>query len=62
MKKLRFTAFLGIILYHQKNAKESADEAHKQNIMVNGACPKEFVPSPVVAQKYMNVFKQCLGI
>ena len=38
-------AFRGIILYYPKKAKEDADEAQKQDIMVNGSCPKKFVPS-----------------
>jgi hypothetical protein len=36
---------LGIILYHQKIAKENADEAQEQDIMVDGSCPNKFVSS-----------------
>jgi len=36
-------AFSGIVLYHQSKAEENADEAQREDIMVDGPCPKKFV-------------------
>jgi hypothetical protein len=38
-------AFLGIVLYPAKPNQGECHEAHRHNIMVDGACPKKSVPS-----------------
>jgi hypothetical protein len=37
-------AFLGTVLYPAKQEQGECHEAHRQDIMVDGACPKKSVP------------------
>lgn len=46
LKIFSFIAFYGIVLYHQKQNQGECNEAQRQDIMVNGSCPKKFIPSP----------------
>jgi hypothetical protein len=49
-------AFQGKVLYPAKQSQGECHEAHRQDIMVDGACPKKSVP-PFKPMSYIATYR-----